>query len=144
RIVQGVPGVERVIDHLTPTSTGITRVQAGAPAGEAPAPMPAPAPPIPEGGAAPAEPYPIGAPPGAPAAPGPPNTPPSAPPPDRPARSGGSRPASPYTPWPFIAPCTRSPRVPLGWRKVKLEWQDGYWWFSKVGCPYDWWRIRYW
>ena len=33
--------------------------------------------------------------------------------------------------------------VPLGWREVKLEWDDGYWWFSKVATKYDWWRLRY-
>jgi hypothetical protein len=39
---------------------------------------------------------------------------------------------------------TPFPKVPLGWRSVKLQWDDGYWWFSKVGCKWDWWKLRYW
>jgi hypothetical protein len=30
--------------------------------------------------------------------------------------------------WPFIGPFHPYPQVPLGWRKVTLEWDDG-WWF---------------
>ena len=30
--------------------------------------------------------------------------------------------------WPFIGPFYPYPQVPLGWRKVTLEWDDG-WWF---------------
>jgi hypothetical protein len=52
--------------------------------------------------------------------------------------------AYPYQSWPFIGPCYPFPKVPLGWRKVKLEWEDGHWWFSKVGNPHDWWHLRYW
>ncbi len=35
-----------------------------------------------------------------------------------------------YSPsaWPFIGPFYPYPQVPLGWRKVSLEWDDG-WWF---------------
>ena len=35
-----------------------------------------------------------------------------------------------YSPraWPFIGPFYPYPQVPLGWRKVTLEWDDG-WWF---------------
>jgi osmotically-inducible protein OsmY len=32
------------------------------------------------------------------------------------------------TAWPFIGPFYPYPQVPLGWRKVSLEWDDG-WWF---------------
>jgi hypothetical protein len=32
------------------------------------------------------------------------------------------------TAWPFIGPFYPYPQVPLGWRKVALEWDDG-WWF---------------
>ena len=32
--------------------------------------------------------------------------------------------------WPYIGPFYPYPQVPLGWRKVKLEWDDG-WWFLK-------------
>jgi hypothetical protein len=27
---------------------------------------------------------------------------------------------------------------------VKLEWDDGYWWYSRTSTKYDWWRLRYW
>jgi hypothetical protein len=36
------------------------------------------------------------------------------------------------------------PKVPLGWRSVKLTWEDGNWWYARVACGHDWWRIRYW
>lgn len=29
--------------------------------------------------------------------------------------------------WPYIGPFYPYPQVPLGWRKVQLEWDDGYW-----------------
>jgi hypothetical protein len=32
------------------------------------------------------------------------------------------------TAWPYIGPFYPYPQVPLGWRKVALEWDDG-WWF---------------
>ncbi|HZZ29930.1 MAG TPA: BON domain-containing protein [Pirellulales bacterium] len=32
------------------------------------------------------------------------------------------------TAWPYIGPFYPYPQVPLGWRKVSLEWEDG-WWF---------------
>jgi hypothetical protein len=31
------------------------------------------------------------------------------------------------TVWPFIGPFYPYPQVPLGWRKVTLEWDDGWW-----------------
>jgi hypothetical protein len=34
------------------------------------------------------------------------------------------------TAWPYIGPFYPYPQVPLGWRKVTLEWDDG-WWFLK-------------
>jgi hypothetical protein len=52
--------------------------------------------------------------------------------------------AYPYKSWPFIGPCYPFPKVPLGWRAVKLQFDDGYWWYSRVGHKYDWWKIRYW
>jgi hypothetical protein len=43
--------------------------------------------------------------------------------------------------WPYIGPFYPYPQVPLGWRKVSLQWDDG-WWFldfsDKPGCC--WWR----
>ncbi|MFQ3651196.1 MAG: BON domain-containing protein [Gemmataceae bacterium] len=52
--------------------------------------------------------------------------------------------AYPYNAWPFIGPIYPFPKVPLGWRSVKLEWDDGYWWFSRVGHPHNWWKLRFW
>ena len=40
------------------------------------------------------------------------------------------------TAWPFIGPFYPYPQVPLGWRKVSLEWEDGWWMldFDDRGC----------
>lgn len=39
------------------------------------------------------------------------------------------------TAWPYIGPFYPYPQVPLGWRKVTLEWDDGWWFldFSHAG-----------
>ena len=45
------------------------------------------------------------------------------------------------TAWPYIGPFYPYPQVPLGWRKVSLEWDDGWWWLDfndKPRCC--WWR----
>jgi osmotically-inducible protein OsmY len=34
------------------------------------------------------------------------------------------------TAWPYIGPFYPYPQVPLGWRKVELEWKDGWWWLD--------------
>jgi len=46
--------------------------------------------------------------------------------------------------WPFIGPLYPFPKVPLGWRAVKLQWQDGHWWLSRYATPHDWWMLKYW
>jgi hypothetical protein len=51
--------------------------------------------------------------------------------------------AYPYNAWPFIGPIYPFPKVPLGWRAIKLEWEDGYWWYSKLMTKHDWWRLRF-
>jgi hypothetical protein len=39
------------------------------------------------------------------------------------------------TAWPYIGPFYPYPQVPLGWRKVTLEWDDGWWMLDfKDGC----------
>lgn len=40
------------------------------------------------------------------------------------------------TAWPYIGPFYPYPQVPLGWRKVTLEWDDGWWMldFKDRGC----------
>src|SRR5207248_8338899 len=50
----------------------------------------------------------------------------------------------PQQSWPFIGPMYPFPKVPLGWRSVKLEWQDGHWWLSRYATPHDWWMLKYW
>lgn len=32
--------------------------------------------------------------------------------------------------WPYIGPFYPYPQVPLGWRKVQLEWNDGWWYLD--------------
>jgi hypothetical protein len=38
------------------------------------------------------------------------------------------------TAWPYIGPFYPYPQVPLGWRKVTLEWDDGWWWLDFKDC----------
>jgi hypothetical protein len=144
RLVQGVPGVERVVDRLS-ISAPLVQVQAAAPAQPPPLPPGAAPPP----GAPPKvnEPVPVFQAP----APSPydlnhPKMPPYAWPTYAPynnySRVGYPN-AYPYNAWPFIGPIYPFPKCPLGWRAVQLEWDDGYWWFSKTATKYDWWKLRY-
>ena len=52
--------------------------------------------------------------------------------------------AYPYNAFPFIGPFYPFPKVPLGWRKVTMEWDDGHWWIGKTQAPQDYWRVRFW
>jgi hypothetical protein len=148
RLVQGVPGVERVVDRLTLSGSEISQVQAAAPPtlAEQPAtPLP-PAPALAAGGG-PTEPLPIYAAP----QPGPydcldPKMPPYAWPTYAPYNnlSRVAYPeAYPYNAWPFIGPIYPFPKPPLSWRAVTLHWQDGGWLFSKVDNKCDWWRLHF-
>jgi hypothetical protein len=167
RLVQGVPGVVRVVDRLTlGAGNTITRVQ-----GQTVAPPPPPGspeagagrlpPPLNNGGAAPVipgvpangqggiqEPKPLAStPPLGYNDLNPARMPPYAWPTYAPYNNFsrvGYPGALPYNAWPFIGPIYPFPKIPLGWRAVKLEWDDGYWWYGRVGCKYDWWKIRYW
>ncbi|MCS6852528.1 MAG: BON domain-containing protein [Gemmataceae bacterium] len=141
RIVQSVPGVERVRDRLTVTQ-GVVLVQNP----PVPAPIPLPQAPAPSAGAI-TDPMPLYQLAPAGAAHLPPNMPPYAWPTYAPYNnfSRVAYPlAYPYHAWPFIGPCYPFPKVPLGWRRVKLEWEDGHWWYSKLATKHDWWRLRYW
>jgi hypothetical protein len=157
RIAQGVPGVERVLDRLT-LANSVRPV--GADIEDKPAPVTPPElgklpPPTKEGGPPPGaaltgpagQPIPIfQAPPGAPYGLNPPQMPPYAWPTYAPYNnySRVAYPtAYPYNAFPFIGPVYPFPKVPLGWRSVKLEFEDGYWWFSKTASKYDWWHLRY-
>jgi hypothetical protein len=52
--------------------------------------------------------------------------------------------AYPYNAFPFIGPYYPFPKVPLGWRKVTLEWEDGHWYLGRTSAPHDYWRVRFW
>ncbi len=159
RLVQGVPGVGRVVDRMNATTPAITRTRLQATAvaqpeaqPRLPAPVPGPAnTPVPGAanntGKIP-EPAPLfRAPLPSFYATNPPSMPPYAWPTYAP-HNNYSRVAYPlaypYKSWPFIGPVYPFPKVPLGWRSVKLQWDDGYWWYSRVGCKHDWWKLRYW
>jgi BON domain len=50
----------------------------------------------------------------------------------------------PYNAFPYIGPFYPFPKVPLGWRKVVLEWEDGHWYYGKLSSPHDYWRVKFW
>jgi hypothetical protein len=50
----------------------------------------------------------------------------------------------PYQAFPYIGPFYPFPKVPLGWRKVVLEWDDGHWYLGRLRGPHDQWRVRFW
>jgi hypothetical protein len=144
RLVKAVPGVERVSDRLELSGPGaFTQAQAPVPPPDA-GPKPNPAL---NGNGGPLPPMPIYQGPPTPNDLNPPRMPPYAWPTYAPYNNY-SRVAYPtlypYQSWPYIGPCYPFPKVPLGWRSVKLEWNDGKWWYSKTASGHDWWRLRYW
>ena len=44
------------------------------------------------------------------------------------------------TAWPYIGPFYPYPQVPLGWRKVCLEWDDGWWFLDFKDQPASCWH----
>ena len=52
--------------------------------------------------------------------------------------------AYPYNAFPYIGPFYPFPKVPLGWRSVKLEWDDGHWYLGRLSTPHDYWRVKFW
>ena len=50
----------------------------------------------------------------------------------------------PYAAFPYIGPMYPFPKVPLGYRAIKLEWEDGHWWYGRTTCKNDWLKVRYW
>jgi hypothetical protein len=165
KLVKGVAGVSRVVDKMALLAPSpITQVQATAQA--APALQPPPAAPVPatEMAAPPQmrealapvappsgvipEPVPtFAAPMPSPYDLNPPSMPPYAWPTYAPYNNFsrvGYPLYYPYQSWPFIGPCYPFPKIPPGWRSVKLEWDDGHWWFTKVATQHDWWRMRFW
>lgn len=153
RLVQGVPGVAKVIDKVTIAGQTAVLVpvqnptlpvpgegadkkaeKKGSESGKGNGPLPEPTPMF--GGALPGH-----------AQLNPPAMPPYAWPTYAPYNNFsrvGTPEAYPWQSWPFIGPMYPFPKVPLGWRSVKLEFDDGYWWYGQVGNKYNWWKIRYW
>jgi len=41
--------------------------------------------------------------------------------------------------WPYIGPFYPYPQIPLGWRQVQLEWDDGYWSLNFNPRTEKWW-----
>ncbi len=50
----------------------------------------------------------------------------------------------PHNAFPYIGPFYPFPKVPLGWRSVKLEWEDGFWYYGRSSSPYFYWRTHFW
>jgi hypothetical protein len=50
----------------------------------------------------------------------------------------------PYAAFPYIGPMYPFPKVPLGYRAIKLEWEDGHWWYGRTATRRDYWTVRYW
>lgn len=140
--VRVVPGVRLVRDGVT--VGGVTQAQAVAGPYAATAPVGA----YPGPGGPVVEPVPLG-PPGCGghadgfAPPLPPYAWPTYAPYNNVSRVGYPQ-AYPYNAFPFIGPFYPFPKVPLGWRSVKLEWDDGHWWLGKTAAPHDYWRVRFW
>lgn len=44
------------------------------------------------------------------------------------------------TAWPYIGPFYPYPQVPMGWRKVTLEWDDGWWFLDFSDQPSSCWK----
>jgi hypothetical protein len=151
-LTQAVAGVRNVLDRLSVAAAPqVMQVQAPAPPGPPAPPAALPSnvvtPPLP--GGLPPEPAPIFQP--QPPLPGMVTNPPPLPPyawPTYAPYNNFSRVAYPdiypYQAWPFIGPVYPFPKVPLGWRSIKLTWEDGNWWYARAACGHDWWRIRYW
>lgn len=50
----------------------------------------------------------------------------------------------PQNAFPYIGPYYPFPKVPLGYRAIKLEWEDGHWYYGRTATKRDYWKIRYW
>ncbi|HEX4613665.1 MAG TPA: BON domain-containing protein [Urbifossiella sp.] len=152
--VRGVTGVIRVDDAVAVRTPGVIPAQfpvpPAGPAGPAPQAglLAPPIPPTHLGGGNPiVEPVPLGVPgaitPDLQAPPLPPYSWPTYAPYNNVARVGYPE-AYPYNAFPFIGPYYPFPKVPLGWRKVTLEWEDGHWYLGRNSAPHDYWKVRFW
>ena len=50
----------------------------------------------------------------------------------------------PQAAFPYIGPMYPFPKVTLGHRAIKLEWEDGHWWYGRTATKRDYWMVRYW
>ncbi len=142
--VKSVTGVVLVRESLKDSAAGVVQVQN--PPIAAPV-APAPVPPTPIGDGPVIEPAPVGIPgnisPDLQAPPLPPHAWPTYAPYNNASRIAYPQ-AYPYNAFPFIGPYYPFPKVPLGWRKVTLEWEDGHWYLGRNSAPHDYWRVRFW
>jgi hypothetical protein len=145
REARTVAGVITVRDQLRLPAAGILQVQEPPaipvpPTPLGPIPIPVPNGPI-------VEPAPLGIPgqitPDLQAPPLPPYAWPTYAPYNNASRIGYPQ-AYPYNAFPFIGPYYPFPKVPLGWRKVTLEWEDGHWYIGRNSAPHDYWRVKFW
>lgn len=149
RIAQGVPGVERVRDHMIVMSPPeVTQAQASTPAPLEIAPVPRKETALAPTNGGFVEPMPMFQSPSPSAYDlNPPKMPTYAWPTYAPY-DNFSRVAYPtlypYQSWPFIGPVYPFPKIPPGWRKITLEWKDGHWWYGSHASSHDWWVLRYW
>jgi len=138
--VRVAPGVALVRDSLEAADSDV--IQIGQPTFPAPV---APTPLAPSQGPV-VEPAPLGVPgaitPDMQAPPLPPNAWPTYAPHNNLSRVGYPQ-AYPYNAFPFIGPYYPFPKVPLGWRKVTLEWEDGHWYLGRTSAPHDYWRVKF-
>jgi hypothetical protein len=141
--VRQVGGVVLIRDRIVPASAAVVQVQ-NPPVAPAPVPI---APPMGIPGNPIVEPAPLGAPgqmtPDLQAPPLPPYSWPTYAPYNNVSRVAYPQ-AYPYNAFPFIGPYYPFPKVPLGWRKVVLEWEDGHWYLGRASAPHDYWRVRFW
>ena len=136
--VATIPGVVGVRDGVVVATPGVVQIQN--------APLMAPVAPLPIGGNPIVEPAPVGLPgqisPDMQAPPLPPNAWPTYAPHNNASRIAYPQ-AYPYNAFPFIGPYYPFPKVPLGWRKVTLEWEDGHWYLGRNSAPQDYWRVKF-
>jgi hypothetical protein len=147
-LAKTVSGVVSVRDTLTATGSSVVRVQAPPLAAPVPPTPVVPQPVVISGPGAPVvEPAPLGVPgqitPDLQAPPLPPHAWPTYAPYNNASRIAYPE-AYPYNAFPFIGPYYPFPKVPLGWRKVVLEWEDGHWYLGRASAPHDYWRVRFW
>jgi hypothetical protein len=149
RLTRGVPGVKQVTNRLQITEPRLAQMQnPGVGAVENSDPLPPPR-------RVETTPFANDPVPSFRAAPPPPHAQPSGPPPMPPYAWPSYAPYNNYSrvgypahyppeAMPNIGPFHPFPKAPLGWRNVKLEFDDGHWWMGQGAQKRDWWSVRFW